>query len=323
MSRQGKGYVMRFLALAILILLAGLCALTLWRAHAREARALRDHPPTGQFVTVNGLRVHVQVTGSGPDLILIHGASGNLRDFTFALMDRLTPRYRVLAFDRPGLGHSDPLPGGEASVAAQVAVMKAAADQLGARRPLLVGQSFGGTVAMAWALDHPAAGLVMISAPSLPWPGGLDITYRLTETALGRALIVPLAAAWVPQGYVARAIDGVFAPQEAPRGYLAHLGLDLTLRARALAANVQQINTLRPQVVRMEPRLPALTLPIELVHGDADTIVPLTIHSLPLSQRLPNAHLTVLPGVGHMPHHTHPDIVLAAIDRAATRAGLR
>lgn len=314
---------MRLLAEAVLFLLAGFAALTLWRAHAREVRALRDHPPTGQFATVKGRRVHVQVAGRGPDLVLIHGASGNLRDFTFDLMDRLTPHYRVLAFDRPGLGHSDPLPDGEASVAAQVAVLKAAADQLGATRPLLVGQSFGGTVAMAWALDHPAAGLVMISAPSLPWPGGLDITYRLTETAIGRALILPLAAAWVPEGYVARSIDAVFAPQAAPKGYLAHLGLDLTLRQSALAANVQQINTLRPQVVAMGPRLTGLTLPIELVHGDADTIVPLTIHSLPLSQRLPNARLTVLPGVGHMPHHTHRDVILAAIDRAAARAGLR
>ena len=51
-------------------------------------------------------------------------------------------------------------------------------------------------------------------------------------------------------------IDGVFAPQDAPTGYLAHLGLDLTLRATALAANVQQINTLRPQVVVMEQTRP-------------------------------------------------------------------
>ncbi|OYU19363.1 MAG: alpha/beta hydrolase [Rhodobacteraceae bacterium PARR1] len=314
---------MKLLGLAVLILFAAFVALTLWRAQARDGRALRDTPPTGEFVTVNGLRVHVQVAGSGPDLVLIHGASGNLRDFTFGLMDRLTPHYRVLAFDRPGLGYSDPLPGGEASLAAQVAVLKAAADQLGATNPLLVGQSYGGSVALAWALDHPAAARVMVSAPSLPWPGGLDITYKLTETALGRAVFVPLASAWLPDRYIARSIDAVFAPQPAPAGYLAYLGLDLTLRQGALSANVQQINSLRPQIVAMEPRLPSLTLPIELVHGDADTIVPLTIHSLPLSQRLPNAHLTVLPGVGHMPHHTNPDAVLDAIDRAAARAGLR
>lgn len=314
---------MKILGLVVLILLGGFAALTLWRAQAREARALRDTPPSGQFVMVDGLRVHVQVAGTGPDLVLIHGASGNLRDFTFGLMDLLTPHYRVLVFDRPGLGHSDPLPGEDASIAGQVAVLKAAADQLGATHPILVGQSYGGTVAMVWAMKHPTAALVMVCAPSLPWPGGLDITYRLTETALGRAIIAPLAAAWVPDSYVLRSIDAVFAPQALPPGYAAYLGLDLTLRQGALSVNALQINALRAQLVVMEADLPSLTLPIELLHGDADTVVPLTIHSFPLSQRLANAHLTVLPGVGHMPHHTNPDAVLAAIDRAATRAGLR
>jgi pimeloyl-ACP methyl ester carboxylesterase len=57
-------------------------------------------------------------------------------------------------------------------------------------------------------------------------------------------------------------------------------------------------------------------LPVELIHGTADTIVPLQIHSGPLSQLLPNATLTVIPGAGHMPHHTHADQVIQAIDRA-------
>jgi pimeloyl-ACP methyl ester carboxylesterase len=66
-----------------------------------------------------------------------------------------------------------------------------------------------------------------------------------------------------------------------------------------------------------------LTLPVELVHGDADTIVPLTIHSVPLSKILPNVHLTVLPGTGHMPHHAQAQAVVAAIARAAAHARLR
>ncbi len=304
-------------------LIATASAATVYRAKARDARALRDHPPEGQFVQVGSARVHVLVKGQGPDLVLLHGASGSLRDFSFDLIDRLAPHYRVIAMDRPGLGHSDPLPDDGASLTAQVDVLKAAADQLGAVRPILVGQSFGGTVALSWALDHPAAALVTISSPSLPWPGTLDPWYRLNENPYARAVLTELAAAWVPESYVNAAVTAVFAPQPVPPGYLAHLGSDLTLRRAALGANVQQINTLRPQVVAMEPRLPGLTLPIEMVHGDADTIVPLSIHSGPLSQRLANAHLTVLPGVGHMPHHTNPEAVVAAIDRAAARAGLR
>lgn len=300
-----------------------LAGVTGWRLRGRAERAEKAHPPEGRLLQVNGLTVHAVVRGAGPDLVLIHGASGSSRDFTFSLIDRLAPHYRVIAFDRPGLGHSDPLPGGDASIKGQVAVLKAAADQLGATRPLLVGQSYGGTVALAWALDHPAAALVMLVTPSLPWQGDLGLWYRLTSTPMRRAFLVPLAAAWVPEVFVQSQIDEIFAPDHAPPGYLRHLGIDLILRHGQLVANVAQINSLLQQVTAMAPRYSELTLPIEMVHGDADTIVPLHIHSGPLAPRLPTAHLTVIPGAGHMPHHTHPQIVLDAIDRAATRAGLR
>ncbi|MFM7443380.1 MAG: alpha/beta fold hydrolase, partial [Tabrizicola sp.] len=67
------------------------------------------------------------------------------------------------------------------------------------------------------------------------------------------------------------------------------------------------------------PRYSTLDLPVELIHGTADTIVPLDIHSRPVSQILPDATLTVIDGAGHMPHHGHAEVVIAAIDRAALR----
>ncbi|MDO9638613.1 MAG: alpha/beta hydrolase [Pseudotabrizicola sp.] len=314
---------LKTLAASAALIGLGLIAATQWRLTTREAAAVRSHPPTGQFVTVDGVQVHLQVAGSGPDLVMIHGANGNLREFTFALMDQLSSRYRVIAVDRPGLGYSGALPGNDASVAAQARLLRAAVAQVGATNPIVLGQSYGGTVALAWALQSPPAALVLVSSPSLPWPGDLGPWYRITATALGRHTLVPLASALVAERYVRRTIDVVFAPQTAPPGYADHLGIGLTLRRESMAINVLQINELKPQVEVMQQDYARLTLPVELVHGDADTIVPVHIHSGPLAQILPNAALTVLPGVGHMPHHTHPEAVIAAIDRAAQRAGLR
>ena len=113
---------------------------------------------------------------------------------------------------------------------------------------------------------------------------------------------------------------GIFAPQTAPDGYIDYVGTGLTLRRASLRANARQVNTLRPHVVEMSKRYPTLDLPVELVHGDTDDTVPLDIHSQPLSALLPDANLTVLPGIGHMPHHVAPEAVTAAIDRAARRA---
>jgi pimeloyl-ACP methyl ester carboxylesterase len=305
------------LAASLLIAILGLAGVTHWRASAREAAAETDFPPSGQFVTVDGLRLHYEIAGQGPDLVLIHGASGSLRDLTFSLRDRLTDRYRVIAVDRPGLGHSDPLP--DTSLAAQARFIKAGVAQLGVTEPIVLGQSYGGAVALAWALEGGPQALVLVGSPSMPWPGKLDLWYRVTATPVGRALAVPLASAYVPESYVRSATAAVFAPDPVPPGYDAFLGSPLTLRRTTLATNVAQVNTLRAELVTMEPRYPTLTLPVELVHGTDDTIVPLHIHSDPLSRLLPNARLTVIDGAGHMPHHAHADTVITAIDRAALR----
>lgn len=305
------------LAASALLILVLIAALTHWRASAREATANADFPPEGQFITIEGRRIHYVMRGSGPDLVLIHGASGSLRDFTFGLVDRLARDYRVIAFDRPGLGHSDSIP--DTSLAAQARVLKAAATALGAPRPIVLGQSYGGAVALAWALSGGPRALVLVSAPSLPWPGKLDPWYRATASLPGQMILVPLASAFVPQSYVTNAVNAVFAPDPVPSGYDAWLGTDLTLRRASLATNAAQVNGLRDELVAMEPRYPSLTLPIELIHGTEDTIVPLAIHSAPLAMRLPNARLTTIPGAGHMPHHAHADVVIAAIARAALR----
>ena len=303
------------LAASLLIAALGLAGVTHWRASARELAAEAAFPPTGQFVTVDGLRLHYEVAGSGPDLVMIHGASGSLRDLTFALRDRLTDRFRVIVVDRPGLGHSDALP--ETSLRAQARHIKAGLGQLGVTDPVVLGQSYGGAVALAWALDGGPKALVLVGSPSLPWPGKLDIWYRVTSNPVGRALAVPLASAFVPESYVRTATTAVFAPDPVPQGYDAWLGVALTLRRDTLATNTAQVNALRAELVTMAPRYPGLELPVELIHGTADTIVPLTIHSGPVSKLLPNSTLSVIDGAGHMPHHAHSDVVLQAIDRAA------
>jgi pimeloyl-ACP methyl ester carboxylesterase len=312
------------LSVAALAALAGGIFTVDRRANAREAAAEAAFPPLGQILTVDGLRVHAFVAGTGPDLVLIHGASGNLRDFTFTLIPQLTDRYRVIAFDRPGLGWSDPLPTAKDSPADQAAHLRRAGEQLGLTTPILLGHSYGGAVALAWALDAPdTKALVLISAASMPWEGSIWFMHNIMGNALGAHTVVPLISAFAGMGTVESSITGIFAPEAAPDGYIDYIGAPLTMRRASLHYNSAQVADLKPHIITQSARYPELTLPIELVHGDQDTIVPLKVHSIPLSELLPNAALTVLPGVGHGPHQTQQPAVIAAIDRAATRAGLR
>jgi pimeloyl-ACP methyl ester carboxylesterase len=276
----------------------------------------------GRFIDLAAGRIHAVVQGSGPDLVLVHGANGNARDFTLDLVARLSGRYRVIAFDRPGFGFSDDF-GAPENPSEQAAILQDAAQALGVKRPIVLGHSYGGAVALAWALQHEQdlGALVLLAPASHPWPGDLGLLYRLAETRFGLNVVLPIAARLIPRSALEGAVKGVFAPDPVPAGYLDHLGVDLTTQVAQMQLNARQINSLITYVTEMSPRYAGLRLPIEVVHGSADKVVGLTIHSERLAREVASARITRLKDVGHMPHHARPAEVAAAIDRAARRAG--
>lgn len=304
----------------------------------RAAQATTQYPPLGQFVDVTGGQVHYVQDGSGPHLVLLHGAGGNLREWTFDLMGRLTDRYTVTAFDRPGMGYTDRVPGiatgltateGD-SPQAQAAMLREAAEKIGITDPIVAGHSFGGIVSYAWAVagldeNSPAnaSAVVSFAGVTMPWPGGLDRYYTVNGSAFGGVVTIPAISAFVPPSVVDSSIEATFAPQSAPAGYADHIGAALTLRPSSMRANTRQVNTSRPHVVQLSQRYPELTLPIEILHGEEDRTVPIHIHAEEIAKIVPQVNTTRLPGVGHMPHHADPLAAISAIDRAALRAGLQ
>lgn len=310
------------LFILLVIVLVVFVATTLWKARANEARAIDAYPPEGQFISVDGVQVHAVVRGEGPDLVLIHGSSGSARDFTFSLLDRLAKDYRVIVMDRPGLGYTEAIK--DATLDRQAALLQKAAAQLGAKKPIVLGQSYGGSVALAWAVNHPndLSALVALATPSLPWTSGLSTFYKTMSHPVLGPIAAPILTAWVSNERVTNEVESVFAPQAAPEGYAEHFGPGLTLRRDSLRANALQRAGLLDEITALSQRYGEITVPTELVHGDADTTVGLEIHSRPLSAQMELANLTPLPGIGHMPHHSAVDDIIAAVHRAAERAAL-
>ncbi|GAB4270454.1 MAG: alpha/beta hydrolase [Pararhodobacter sp.] len=290
---------------------------------------MAEYPPLGRFVTVEGQRLHVletgQPRGQAPDVVLIHGANGNLRDFTFDITGRLEDAFHLYVVDRPGLGYSESAGAADTDPAHQARVLRAALARLGLRRPpIVVGQSYGGAVAMAWALQAPedTAALVIISGATHPWGGGMTPWNWLNDTRAGPPARTAVSAL-APEAIAAPALALIFAPNAVPEGYAEHFGTSLSMRRASQAASAAQVNALHEHLVAMAPRYPSLSMPIEVLHGDRDLLLPLDTHARPLVAAVPSARLTVLHGAGHMAHHADPDAVAAAVFRAAERAGLQ
>lgn len=298
---------------AVLGLLALLLALVVW-SRIGQVLIERRYPPLGAFVEVDGQRLHYVMAGEGPPLILLHGASSNLRDFHSRLMPLLTPHYRVLAFDRPGYGYSErpadwPDP---AEIARRVLD---GASQLGVERPLLVGHSWSGSVVMAALVEMPEriAGGALIGGVAGHWAGPINWTYSLG----GLPLLGPLFA-WTtvyPAGQflLKGSVVEVLAPNPVPDTYIEDIGVPLALRPRSFRHNVEDMNRLSEYLQALSPRYDRIRLPLLLIHGEADTLVPWWNHGRRLLPVIPQARAVLLPDGGHAPHHSHPKAVVEAL----------
>jgi pimeloyl-ACP methyl ester carboxylesterase len=103
---------------------------------------------------VNGINIHYQCAGHGPNVVLIHGLATNLAFWYLAIFWALRKDFRVLVYDLRGHGASDMPPRGYTS-ADMAADLDALLDHLQIRRAHLVGHSFGGAVALHYAVLHP------------------------------------------------------------------------------------------------------------------------------------------------------------------------
>lgn len=286
-------------------------------------KAEKASPPAGQFVDIDGVRLHVLDTGpvagdAGPPIVLIHGASVNLLDMKLALGDELSRTHRVIMVDRPGRGYSErPKDGWRLDL--QARLIHDAAASLGAERPIVVGQSFGGAVALAYALQHQddLSGLVLLAPVSHPWPGGVAWYNRVAGwPAVGflfRRLVIPVYA----PGAARRGVVNSFGAGGAPENYFDEAGIGLLFRAKDFKSNAADLRNLKAQITTMSARYGEIRVPTAIFVGDADKTVSPDIHARRLVTEIPGATLEVFPGVGHALHHEKKAPIIAAIEAMA------
>ena len=103
---------------------------------------------------VNGNHLHYQQFGEGPDLVMVHGITGNLAIWHLEIVPDLMSEYRITTYDLRGHGYSDVPPTGY-TTADHANDLRALLDFLGIERPLIVGHSFGADISLHFAILHP------------------------------------------------------------------------------------------------------------------------------------------------------------------------
>ncbi len=315
------GGVMTARALSLMIALTLECVSTFafGAADAGGGPKGGDAPdPAGledSFVEVERTRLHVVRGGAGRQtVVLLHGNAGSTYDFERGLAELLSKSYRIVAFDRPGHGKSDRPGRKAATVEYQARMLHDALRSIGVSDPILVGHSWGASLALRYALDYPeeTAGLVLLAPAAFPDADPNPLLRALVRTPLVGGVTLFVGKRMLGLDTLRRELTRAFYPQPVPESYM-KMAASTWLGRRQLRSFIEDEWSLNASLRGMSARYGELRLPVVIVTGDEDQIVSPRENALRLKEMIPRARLVELKGAGHQIPLTRPGEVYGAL----------
>jgi len=272
----------------------------------------KEAAPTGSGSSLGG---NVQCG----QLVLLHGNGSMIQDFeSSGLLAMAAKKYRVIAFDRPGFGHSERPRATIWTPEAQADLIHAALSMIGISRVIVLGHSWGASVATALALKYPQdvgglvltsgyyypsvrADVVLASGPAVPVIG--DVMRYTLAPILGR-MMWPLV------------LRKIFGPASTPRKF-ERFPKEMALRPSQIRATAAESALMIPDAFSMRGDYAGLKMPLVIIAGDDDRLIEIDNQSARLHDDVTQSTFHRLRGVGHMVHQTAPAAVMSAIDEAA------
>lgn len=280
-------------------------------------------PRDGELIEVNGGTIHYTDDGSGPGIVMIHGLGGQLRNFARPLVDDLARDYRLVRVDRPGSGYSPRPAGTSARLRIQAETIAELIRILKLDRPLIVGHSLGGALALSLALNHPdvVGGLALV-APLTQVQDIKDVP-EVFKGLVIRSPALRKTIAWTiatPLGMATaeKALREVFAPEPVPADFGTEGGGLLAMRPNNFYASSADLVDLEGELEGMVERYPTLSVPVSILYPRADNLLDSRLHGERTASEIPGAEIELVDG-GHMLPFTQPGLTAAFVRRAAAR----
>jgi pimeloyl-ACP methyl ester carboxylesterase len=265
-------------------------------------------------VSIHGHDMAYRMEGSGPALLLLHGIAGSSRTWR-DVIPPLTDRFTVIAPDLIGHGESEK-PVGDYSLGAFASSIRDLLEVLDVDRATVVGQSFGGGVAMQLAYQHPerCERLVLVDSGGL----GREVNWMLRlMTMPGSEYVMPV----IFPGFVRDWGDSLFRTIN-NRGirlgrltemWSAYASLAEADNRQAFARTIRSVVDPGGQSVSAMDRLYlASPMPTLIVWGDRDDIIPVS-HAYSAHEAMPDSRLVIIEGVGHFPQIEAPEQFVDAL----------
>jgi pimeloyl-ACP methyl ester carboxylesterase len=273
---------------------------------------LSDLPdlPAGQMVAIDGESIFVRQTGTGPDIVLLHGLGDSSLGWQYLESPLVEAGYRVTVWDALGAGRSDKPADGDYSIAAHLRRLERALDLLAVEKATIVGHSLGGSLALVFAHAHPdrTTALCLID-PAAYREGAMGGRWfwdvpLIAEIVLGVLTTEMLVDFGLGQNFA----DSARIPHELRKLYIRE-----ALRSGVIAALIHQERQLLPaDPEAWELGHRTIQAPTLVLWGEKDALVPVA-QGRRLTQEIAGAKLVVLSDLAHSPQLEDPDAVLAHV----------
>ena len=298
-------YLLSYVVILLLLLIIP-CALFTTIISRKIKRSI---PKFGKITRLEDAEIHWYDSGQGRPIIMLHGLGGNLRNFTYALTERLDDDFRVIAIDRAGSGWSRRSKPVIATLQEQARILSEFIEQERIEKPLIVGHSLGGAIALAFALEHrkQISGLALICPATQPVDRVPDIFrfLNITSPAL-RFFVAYTFSSFI--GILTRknTFQIAFAPEPISDNFSIEGGGDLALSSRAFIKTSEDLIFALSSAPLLAGREKELDVPTAILFGEQDKILDVKLHGQKFAE-LSGAKLKILNGKGHMLPLTQPD----------------
>ena len=302
---------LKYLLLVIVVLVLGFVLFN-WRNDVPVEILTKKYGSTAsKFVEVERMQVHFRDQGIATDtlpIVLIHGTGSSLHTWE-AWVNELRNEHRIITLDLPAYGLTGPNQTGDYSQDFYVNFMDKFLTKLNVKRCVLGGNSLGGSITWAYALEHPerVSKMILVDAGGYPMVSkSVPIAFQLARFPVLSSLFKYV----MPRSIIEKSLRNVYVHDERITDELIDRYYDLALRDGNRKAFIERMKISNTNDKYL--KIKTLMMPTLIIWGQQDGLIPLSVGEQ-FHQDLANDTLVIFKDLGHTPMEEDPKNTARAV----------
>ena len=309
--------ILKYLLLVLVILVLGFIAFN-WKNDVSVEELKKKYANAeSEFVEIDGMQVHFRDQGIQSDtlpIVLIHGTGASLHTWE-SWVSELKNEHRIITLDLPAYGLTGPNQTGDYSQDYYVKFINNFLSKLNVNRFVLGGNSLGGSITWAYALEHPekVSKMILVDAGGYPMVSkSVPIAFQIARMPVVGNLFKYL----LPHSIIEKSLQNVYVHDDRITPELIERYYDMASREGNRKAFLDRMKSSVKNDKYL--KIKTLAMPTLIIWGKEDGLIPVAVAE-EFHKNLPNDTLIIFKDLGHTPMEEDPVITVKAVKEFMTK----